>query len=721
MKTHRPTTPRPRLRALSHALRWALLGISAPVLAQQALPEVSVREKAGERDGAAQGYRPTQVRQLGPLGDVPLLDAPFSINVMPRELLQNLQASKPDDAFRYNPVVQMQGPQSRFFTSLTMRGFNVGSTKRIDGVPSTTSYVNVDLEDKERIEVLTGLSGFLYGSGNVGGTINYVLKRPVYQPLAQITAGLTEGSNFRVHGDFGGVLDKEGRFAYRLNVAAQDGDTAMDGQSIRRAFASGALDWNLSDRLQLQFDASRSIYHMKGTEPFWDAEAGASYPSAPNPRNYYGQDFTRTDTAQTQLGVRLNWRASEDFSVRAGLTRRNSEIDLIAANNFFVAGQPGKYRVQASAWDYPDVEALGGFALLDAKATTGPVQHKFTFGWYGDRDERTPFLSSAGGWATLTSVPIDLAAPRTVASGVPAVVGAKYIAQRSRYNNWVLGDQLQFNPQWSALLGLTRASIADRSLNAAGATTANYSDSRVTPSLALMYKPQASVTLYASYMESLEKGGTAPLTAAGRPVANAGALMPPLLSKQAEVGAKAEVGGLLLTGALFKIDKGLQYTDAATNPTAPVYVQDGRQVHKGLEFTGSGRATAGLSLWGGLTLLDAKTTKQVANPALQGKTPANVAEVMAKLYAEQDLAAVPGLALTGGVLHTGKQQRDAGNTQTLPAYTLFDAGLRYSMNTAGKPLVWRLAVTNLANKSYWLNSTYVGRPRTVALSAQIDL
>lgn len=699
----------------------ALLGLAATAQAQQTLPEVKIQEAASERDGAAQGYRPSQVRQLGPLADLPLLDTPFSVNVTTSELLQNLQASKPDDAFRYNPVVQLQGPQSRFFTSVAMRGFSVGSSKRIDGVPSTTTYVNTDLEDKERVEVLTGLSGFLYGSGNVGGTINYVLKRPVYQPLARVTAGITEGNNLRVHGDFGGALDAEGRLAYRLNAVAQDGDLRLDGQSLRRGLVSGALDWNVSDRLQLQLDASRSVYHMTGTEPYWDVDPGAAFPQAPDLHRSYGQPFTRTDTTQTQWGARLTWRASDALTLRTGLTHRNSDIDLTAANNLFVAGAPGRYRVQASAWDYPDVKALGGFALVEGKLQTGSLRHKLTMGWYGDHDERTPFLSSAGGWATLTSAPMDITAPTALAAPPFTIAGAKYIAQRSRYGNWVLGDHVEFNPQWSALVGLTHASISDTSYNAAGGTTARYGDSRTTPSVAVMFKPQEHITLYANYMESLEKGGTAPLTAGGRAVVNAGAILPPLLSRQAELGVKAELGHMLLTGALFQIDKGLQYTDTTTNPAAPVYVQDGRQVHKGVEFTVSGRAMPGLTLWGGVTLLDAKVTQQTATPALQGKTPANVAEAQAKLYAEYDLAAVPGLALTGGILYTGKQQRDALNTQQLPAYTLLDAGLRYTAKVSGKPVIWRLSVANLTDRQYWLNGTYLGRPRTVSVSAQVDL
>ncbi|CAN7339665.1 TonB-dependent siderophore receptor [Pseudorhodoferax sp. LjRoot39] len=703
-------------------LGWAcLMACSGGALAQTAaLPEVKVSAET-EREGAAQGYRPGRVRQLGPLGDVDLLDTPFSISVTPRELIENLQASKPEDVFRYNPVVQVTGPQSRFFTSLTLRGFSVGSTRRIDGIPNTTSYVNLDLEDKERVEVLTGLSGFLYGSGNVGGTVNYVVKRPTYQPLRQITAGITEGSNLRLHADLGGRLDAEGRFAYRLNVVGQDGDTATDRQAIRRGLVSAALDWNLTDQVQLQFEASRSHYRMRGTEPYWAADAGVPYPSAPAPDRFYGQAFSSTVTTQDRFGARLNWRLGTDSALRAGFARHESTIDLVVVNNTFAAGPIGSYRVQGSAWEYPDVDALGGFALFDHSLRTGSVQHKFTLGWFGDRDERTNFRSSAGGWATLTSGLMNVDAPVQFADPGLAPAGAKYRAQRSRFDNFVLGDQVTFNEAWSALVGLTSARIKDTSYAASGAVSAMpYSDRRVTPSLAVLFKPQPAMTLYASYMESLEKGGTAPLVANGVALVNAGAAMPPLMSEQFEVGAKAELGGMLLTGALFHIDKGLQYTDSRV-ASAPVYVQDGRQVHQGLEFTASGRATRQLALWGGLTLMDARMKENVVNPALEGKTPANVAERMAKLYAEYDLAAVPGLTLTGGISYTGRQQLNTDNTDSVPGFTLLDAGLRYQLQAAGKPWVLRLGVNNLANKAYWLSGNYVGKPRTVAASVQVNL
>jgi iron complex outermembrane receptor protein len=42
----------------------------------------------------------------------------------------------------------------------------------------------VSTEELERVEIMNGLSGFMYGAGNVGGTTNYVLKRPSYQKIA---------------------------------------------------------------------------------------------------------------------------------------------------------------------------------------------------------------------------------------------------------------------------------------------------------------------------------------------------------------------------------------------------------------------------------------------------------------------------------------------------------------------------------------------------------
>jgi iron complex outermembrane receptor protein len=698
----------------------SVLLCSHAVAEDKTLAPVKVRSTVVPSGTAKQGYKVETIRQLGPLGEVDVLNTPFSLTVISSEMMENVQASKPDDVFKMIPVLQLNNPQTRFFTGAHLRGFSTASTKRLDGLPSTSSYVNVDIEDKERIEIITGLSGFLYGSGNVGGTINYVFKRPTVERLNKVSVGLTEGENFLVHGDFGGQIDSDGKFGYRLNVVAQDGDTAMDYQSIERQLVSGAFDWNVTDDLQLQFDASKNRYRLEGSEPFWQAATGVAFPSAPDVGDYFGQKFSHTDTDQDRVGIRLNWRLSDAVSFRAAAARHNSELYLVASNNIFQPGAQGVYQIQASAWEYPDVEATAGLALFDIHFDTAGVEHLMTAGWYGDRDERTNFRSSAGGWTTFTSAPISLSqGPAYFADRGLTASGAKYTAQRSQYDNWIVGDQITFNSNWSALIGLNRVAIKDTSYGANGAATARYDDSEITPSAALLYKPIPDVTVYVSYAESLEKGGTAPAIANGFAVVNAGEVMAPLESDQVEVGIKANVGDMLLTFALFDIDKGLQYVDA-TNPSQPRYVQDGRQVHKGGEFTATGRMFDRLTVYGGITLLDAQIEDNASAPTQEGKTPTNVAETMAKVYLEYDLSSMPGLTLTGGAYYTGKQYVDTLNTDELPSYTTFDLGARFSVTAANTPLVFRLGVNNVGAKDYWINTNNLGRARTVSASVQAN-
>lgn len=692
---------------------------------EEGLPEVRVKANRAKPEGDAdRGYRSSTASQVGALGAKPLQDTPFSISIVSSELLENLQATKADDYIKINPVMQLNNPQSRFFSGVTLRGFGVGSSRRTDGVPSNNNYINVDLEDKERVEVLTGLSGFLYGPGAVGGTINYVLKRPTVERLARITTGITEGSNAYVHGDFGGALDAEGKVAGRLNVVAQDGDTAMDHQSINRQLISGALDWSLTNRLKLQFDASYSNYKMWGSSANWTtSNNGAVYRNVPDADKYWGQPFTFTKTTQIQTGARLLWTVSDDLSIRAGAVRRNTTSDLLAANNAFSASG-NSYTISSGQFEYPDILNTGLYGLADIKFRTGPVRHEMTTGFFSNYDERTNFRAyGTTFWSAVTGVGPNLTSPTYLPAAPPAPTGPKFVAGRTRHTSFVIGDDIRFNDQWSVLLGATQSTIYDRSREAAGGAFSSYESTKVTPSVSLLLKPVPSITIYTSYIESLENGVDTPLTytipgtTAQRTVTNGGKTLAPLTSEQVEVGVKATVGGTLLTAALFQIDKGLQYWQNNTDGTS-TYVQDGRQVHRGLELTSTGRVWQGLTLVSGLTLMDATIKNNRSAPSQEGKTPAAVAETMAKVYAEYDVPALTGLTLTGGVYYTGRQPTTVANTAYLPDFATVDLGARYRTKVAAQDVVLRLNVSNVTGKDYWLTSNTIGAPRTVAMSAQ---
>ena len=245
-----------------------------------------------------------------------------------------------------------------------------------------------------------------------------------------------------------------------------------------------------------------------------------------------------------------------------------------------------------------------------------------------------------------------------------------------------------------------------------------YDESKISPNLSILYRPVPALTTYLTYIESLEAGGIAADEYRGVAVTNAGDIFGPLKSQQIELGAKLSLGDLLFTTALFKIDKGLQYYDVSM-PTAPKFVQDGRQEHKGVEFTAIGKATDHLTILGGFTLLDPEIKKQKQNPLLEGKRPPLVAQQMFKFYSEYTIPNFESLSVSAGFNHTSKSYANAENTDKLPAYTLFNIGSRYQFNLKDNPLILRLNVNNLFNKHYWANESILGDPRTVVVSGSI--
>lgn len=143
-----------------------------------------------------------------------------------------------------------------------------------------------------------------------------------------------------------------------------------------------------------------------------------------------------------------------------------------------------------------------------------------------------------------------------------------------------------------------------------------------------------------------------------------------------------------------------------------------------MELNASGRVVPGVSVTGGVTLLQG-VLSQTNSAATQGKKAIGVPSVQANLGLEWDLPWVPGLALSGGITHTGKQYVDRANTLGIPSWTTADLGARYRTQIAGKPTTFRANLRNVADRAYWASvsqygSLVQGAPRSLVVSATVD-
>lgn len=120
---------------------------------------------------------------------------------------------------------------------LKIRGFITNNVLRdgfLRGSPSDS--INI-----ERIEVVQGPNALLYGTGNFGGVVNYLTKRPLDRQ--QGSASVAYGSNnfMRATLDVTGPLVPT--LSYRLIGSAQDSETHIDHQGASHFFISPALLW----------------------------------------------------------------------------------------------------------------------------------------------------------------------------------------------------------------------------------------------------------------------------------------------------------------------------------------------------------------------------------------------------------------------------------------------------------------------------------------------
>lgn len=686
---------------------------------------------------AAAGYRVASTTAAGPIwGNLSLQDTPYSVSVVSSQLIENLQAYSIDDLAKVIPQITGTFPlqNANGNSMIQLRGFSISQFTNNAGVTyngmlgGAGGMFYIPLEDKERVEILSGVDGFLYGTGSVGGNVNYVTKRPTADPYASVTAGDNAGANGFVHGDFGGLVKgvdglADGLLGYRINLVGQGGDTSIDNQSVSRDLISAAFDLHLPTDLLLQFNFAHSNYHVYGTTPEYTSALNP-YPSPPNPltqvANPWLQFSDQTDTA----GTNLTWHLNDTFTLRAAYSYTYEQRPTIlflfdTIKNYQGLATPlFLSNSQPTAWS-----TNSGYTFLDTNFELFGIHNKLTTGFTGFTQDTTvgSQLTTLGTSSQTFNVYNQTPVNQPPTTTVPT---AGYKISNLYAKNFIIGDQIDFTDKFTVLAGGNYTTLGTAAFSSAGATTSAYDKGALTPSVSLIYKVVPWLTTYATYQQSLQGGGVVQSTGT-LTFTNNGAILDPYIGNQYEIGAKATIAkNLLLTAALFEIDKANEYNQPNANGTFTL-IQSGREVHKGIELTATGKIWDNLTVIAGITAMDARVTNDPANPAFVGSIPAGVSPMSEKIYVEYDLpyfAAAPflrGLTLIGGVHYASDFYVNQPNTTLLPGYAVEDLGLRYTTTYDKYPLIFRFNVNNITNKAYWVQSTYVGLGRTYLASAQI--
>ena len=261
--------------------------------------------------------------------DENLQDTPVSVTVLRAEDLDRRTVAKLTDVAAHTPNLRVSaGPQGGSSGHYFARGIGqldfIASTDPgvgvyVDGVYlGRTTGATFDLLDLERVEVLRGPQGTLFGRNSIGGAVSVVSTPPPAERRG--AAVLTLGERERVDGRivFGGPVGENVRADVAALARSEDGwqTRLVDGTRFgdQRTYAvRAALDWEPGDRafVRATLDATES----RGT-------ADPHYLAAANPARGGRSEYVVTDPATTWSGQ----SGRDDLDVRGASVTTSYEL-----------------------------------------------------------------------------------------------------------------------------------------------------------------------------------------------------------------------------------------------------------------------------------------------------------------------------------------------------------------------------------------------------------
>lgn len=670
------------------------------------LPTVEVQGQAVAAGQSSNAYRVNSVSS-GALGTTTLQNTPFTIESYSQDYIENTQARSISDVTKFDAAVSLSA--SNFLgenNAFNIRGitpdFDTG--QKIDGLNLRSRAKDFPLEHVERVEILKGAGGFLYGFGAPGGIINYILKKPTEEFTASLNTQVMDSGLFLVHGDVGGRWGPDDQFGFRVNAVREAGDTYIEDGSSYRKSASIALDWRITPDLLWQVNALEASRKSYGGYFYVLPAASSDIIKPIDGDKRIAPDWTRYESEHKTYTTDLSWQFLDNW---------NNKLSYGYSSNYrnplmpiFSSDADGNY--SATLYNYNNVfkshqiqDVISGFF------ETGFIQHNLNIGY-----SHTRTISSNSTGLGLSSYSLGTGNLSNPTEFIQPVQHRPYSdAKFNEYSSITreeifISDTLHIGDQWDLILGIRHGTLDDK--------YGDYKESANTPTLAAIFRPIEWMSLYASYIEAFEEGAVAPGT-----VVNAFEVFEPLVSKQYEVGMKIDQEDWSANLAAFKLEKGLTYTDNSSN----VFSQDGEAHYQGIEFSAKTKLTPDWMVSASAMLLDA-TNKKTSDPLLEGENIQGVAEKQIRLYTEYHIPNT-GFTITGGSQYTGKRPIDTLGQSYIGSVTLFDLGGRYEMSVNNHPLTIRLNIENLTDEAYWLsnagsNGIAQGMPRTVKLGAQLD-
>ncbi|PTS97751.1 TonB-dependent siderophore receptor [Pedobacter sp. HMWF019] len=588
----------------------------------------------------------------------------------------------------------LQAANGRAYTF--MRGFITGNFIR-NGV-SAYQYSAIDPANVDRIEVIKGPSGTLFGSSMVsyGGLVNRVTKKPFDTAHTEISyTGGSFGLN-RITADINSPVSEDKRALLRINTAFHSQGSFMDSGFERNYLIAPSFTYKVNDRLSFNVEAELYQRHTAAISSYdFQNTALWANKSLKDVGLGYNRSYSSNDVDTRLLNynvyLQANYKISDQWTSQTLYTVNGVDApEQYFMNPIVMSGDSLQRSVGRLSDRYHTLQIQQNFngdlhigsvrnRILVGLDYTGYVQDpnyylSSKYDVINYKLPATPFISKADLQKALDTIPASPSDQRT--------------------NNYAAyaADVINVTDRLIAMLSLRIDHYQDkgtRDLNS-GITAGGFSQTKLSPKLGLIYqllKDQLSV--FGNYQNGFSYGY-------GQKSQD-GKLFKPEQAYQYEGGVKLETFSNRLSATLSYYNI-LVKDKLRADPTNPNFsVQDATQSSKGIEAELIANPFSGFNIMLGYAYNKSVYTK--ADADVQGKRPYSTPLNMFNGWASYTISRgiLKGAGIGAGGNYASKSFFDDSNTLLIPSFVVLGATAFYDRPS------YRIGLKadNLSNEQYW--------------------
>lgn len=709
----------------SSARRLAFIASSA-VLALSAAAQAQAQEPA---TAAADGDIVVTGLKRQYFGDTPVKEIPQAVQFLEGKLLDDLNITRLDTALELASGVSKQNNFGGLWDSFAIRGFagdeNFPSGFLVNGFNGGRGYGGPrDASNVERIEVLKGPNGALFGRGEPGGTVNIVTKKPTFEQGGSFSVSAGSWETYRVEGDYNLPLNDS--VAIRITGSSEQAESFRDTVETQKYTLTPSVLLKLSDKDLFTYE----LEYVKQEVPFDRGVVAiptigadgriisAKLGTIPNSRflgnpndgpikigvlghqAQYQHDFS--DDWTLMLGAGYKDTTFEGYSSDPELAVGRQLID----NDGRTLSRQRRYR------DYSTTHMVFR-GEISGKINTGSIVHNIRIGGDWDRFKIKTFQLRYRPTAADQSYSIDIFNPNyTIANKIPTAVIQNSTEIQKAWGIYAQ-DQIEITEQIKVRFGGRYDDFSQNIDNRLG-TTNPASYTKFSPMAGLVFEPTQSLSFYASYGKGFRPNSGVDVN--NNPFA-------PEISKSYEVGAKFVTpdGKITSTLSLYKMKKSNVLTaDLLTGLSVAV----GEAKSQGVEFDVNAKLPAGFEIFATYAYTDAGWADDYRSAGVFKNDPLiNIPEHQANILLFKNFAIGDHEAMLGaGATHLSKRLGQTAENFYLPSYTI--AKILGSFNIT-EQIKLSADVNNLFDKKYYASSYSAlwiqpGTPRSFTVRASFD-